>query len=643
MRRLAPRAVPLLAALGFAVASLGPASAAAGDTAVIRHVEAHDGTIDVLVTVPAGLSVKLDAVSVTVGGEDATSTASIAGSAEAPAVRRTTVLAMDTSESMKGRRFSAATAAAKSYLAAVPADVEVGIVTFDKAVHTVLAPTTDRAKAATVVDGLELARGTALYDGVTAAVKAVGTEGQRTVLLLSDGRNTNHTPLGSATKSVEDAGVQLDAVALEQGAGQLGALRSLVTAGKGQLVPADAAALDKAFRDEAAALTRQVLVSATVPDAVTAHEAVVEATLPVAGHESLVASTYAVVREATPAKTTAVALTKATSAVQLPRSAMYGGLAAIGLGLLVLLTSVLTTAGNGPSTRSIEQRIAAYGPSAVMHKVHDARESTFNLSQAKDAAASMLHHNKGLEARIEQRLEAAGSALKPAEWLLLHGAIAFLSGVVGLLLGGGSIFLLLVGLVLGAAAPWWWLGRKQKKRVAAFNSGLADTLQLVAGSLSAGMSLAQALDAVVEEGNEPIAGEFKRVLIEARLGVPLETALEGIAQRIESVDFAWVVMAIRIQREVGGNLAELLTTVAATLREREFLRRQIKTLSAEGRLSAYILVALPVLMFLFMVTTRREFIETLWTTPVGIMLLGAAGVLLSLGWLMMSRMVKVEI
>ena len=636
----------VLAALACC-AVLSPTQARAADApATISHVEAHDGTVDLLVSVPAGARVDLGSVGVTVDGKAADATASLAGSSSAATIRRTTVLAMDTSESMKGPRFAAARAAAKSYLASVPADVEVGIVTFDGAVHTVLAPTTDRAAAGTVVDGLRLAHGTVLYDGIKAAVKELGTEGQRTVLLLSDGKNTNATPLSSVTSAVTAAKVSLDAVALDQSASDLGALRSLAAAGKGQLIPADAAALTKAFTDEAAVLARQVLVSAHVPASVTTTEADVAVALPITGGTTLHATTYAVVRDGgiAPAKT-AYALKEAAHSLQLPSGALYGGLAAFGLGLAVLLTGVLSMSGGAGGMRSVEQRIAAYGPGAVMHKVQEARraDSAFNLHQAKEAAASMLHRNKGLEARIEQRLEAGGSALKPAEWLLLHGTIAILTGAVGLLLGGGSVVLLLVGLGAGVAVPWWWLGHKQRRRVAAFNSGLADTLQLIAGSLSAGMSLAQAIDAVVNEGNEPIAGEFKRVLIESRLGVPLETALEGIAQRIESVDFAWVVMAIRIQREVGGNLAELLTTVAETLRERDYLRRQVKTLSAEGRLSAYILIGLPILMFLFMFTARRSYIEPLYTTGFGYLMLGAFGVLLTIGWTMMSRIVKVEV
>lgn len=635
------RSAALLAALGLMFTPLGSAVGAPDDEAVISHVEASDGALSVLVSVPPGKSVDLTGVTLTVDGAEAKATAAAAGDDQT--IRRTTVLAIDTSDSMAGARFAAAREAATTYLTSVPDDVEVGIVTFDGRVQTLLEPTTDRAAATEVVADLELARGTLLYDGVLAAVEQVGTEGQRTILLLSDGKNTNSTPLADVTRAVGDAGVQLDAVALDQAAKDLAPLRALVTAGEGALVPADPAALEKAFVAEADALARQVLVTADLPTSVTALEADVEVTLPVAGADALTASTYTIVRDATAPAGTAEVLEEAANSLQIPQGAMYGGLAAIGVGLLVLVGALISMATGG-GTRTAEQRIASYGPSAVIHGGARKSDATsFNLDQARDAAASVLQRNKGLEARIEQRLEAAGSSLKAAEWLLLHGLIAVLAALVGLLLGGGSIFLVLLGLLLGVVIPWAWLGHKRKKRVAAFNSGLADTLQLIAGSLSAGMSLAQAIDAVVNEGNEPIAGEFKRVLIESRLGVPLETALEGIAQRIESVDFAWVVMAIRIQREVGGNLAELLTTVAGTLRERDYLRRQVKTLSAEGRLSAYILIGLPIGLAIFLFVARNEYISPMIEHALGWAMLGAFGFLMTLGWFMMSRIVKVEV
>jgi tight adherence protein B len=165
----------------------------------------------------------------------------------------------------------------------------------------------------------------------------------------------------------------------------------------------------------------------------------------------------------------------------------------------------------------------------------------------------------------------------------------------------------------------------------------------MSGALSAGLSLAQAVDTVVREGSDPIAGEFRRALMEARLGVEIETALEGIAERMESKDFEWVVMAIRIQREVGGNLSELLTTVAATIREREYLERQVLALSAEGRLSVWILGGLPPAFLVYLMLTNRTYLEPLVSTPLGWIMLGGMVVMLVVGIVWMKKLVKVEV
>jgi tight adherence protein B len=166
---------------------------------------------------------------------------------------------------------------------------------------------------------------------------------------------------------------------------------------------------------------------------------------------------------------------------------------------------------------------------------------------------------------------------------------------------------------------------------------------LVAGSLSAGYSLLQALDGVVQEGEEPIAGEFSRALATARLGVPIEDALDQVAERVDSPDFAWTAMAIRIQREVGGNLAEVLLTVGDTLRERAALRRQVRALSAEGRLSAYILLAIPTLFGMYEVLLRRSYVSVMWSNPIGIALMVATIVLMGVGFVWMRNVVNVEV
>ncbi len=144
------------------------------------------------------------------------------------------------------------------------------------------------------------------------------------------------------------------------------------------------------------------------------------------------------------------------------------------------------------------------------------------------------------------------------------------------------------------------------RRRATFSDQLPDMLQLIASTLQAGFSLPQALDAVIRQENQPAAGEFSRALAEARIGADLDIALEAVAIRMDSDDLRWTVMAIRIQQGVGGNLAEVLLTIADTIRERAYLRRQVGALSAEGRLSAYILVALPIVVATWLFVSSRD-------------------------------------
>jgi tight adherence protein B len=227
--------------------------------------------------------------------------------------------------------------------------------------------------------------------------------------------------------------------------------------------------------------------------------------------------------------------------------------------------------------------------------------------------------------------------------MLIHVGVAVGAALMALLLSGGKVLPTTLGLALGLGLPFGYLIHKESRRTSAFLAQMPDTLQLIAGSLSAGYSMPQAMDAVVREGTQPITGEFNRALVEARLGVPIEDALDGIAERMQSKDFAWVVMAIRIQREVGGNLAELLTTVAGTLRERERLRRQVKVLSAEGRLSAWILGLLPLAFALYLMLAQPEYLEPLVTEPLGLAMVGLGLLLLAVGAIWLRKTVKVEV
>jgi tight adherence protein B len=615
--------------------TLGPAqsASAADDAGTITFSEPTSEGLQVLVSVPAQAEVDLEGVKVTVDGDAAEATAVPADTDDA--VLRTTVMAIDTSNSMRGERFAAAQAAARAFINAAPADVFLGIVTFDSDVETALPPTQDRVAALAVVDALELRKKTLLYDGILSAVTEVGSQGQRNVLVLSDGADSTDTPIDTVTAAIRAAEVRLDVVALDQDGEALTALETLAAVGGGEVISSDPAALAAAFAEQAAALARQVLVTVQVPRSVERTEATLKITLPTPDG-TVTAEAFTTVR------TTALpeAITKDTPWSP-PSWVMYAGPAAVGLGLILAVVLLIPK----PKTVTAADRVSQYTASQTKSAAAGGPllDTDVTFASSKETAASMLRRYKNLDARITRRLEAAGSELKSAEWLLLHGGIFFISGLVGIGLSGGNPVIGLLFLAGGLVLPWMYLGFRRSRRRKAFNQGLPDTLQLISGSLAAGLSLAQSVDTIVREGSEPIAGEFRRVLVETRLGVPLEDALEGVGERFESKDFEWVVMAIKIQRQVGGNLAELLDTVAATMREREYVRRQVAALAAEGKLSAWVLGCLPPLFMLYLLLTNRDYVMVMFQEPLGWLMLAGAGTILAVGVFWMSRLVKVEV
>jgi tight adherence protein B len=314
----------------------------------------------------------------------------------------------------------------------------------------------------------------------------------------------------------------------------------------------------------------------------------------------------------------------------------------------VLLGTALSSVQSRERKTGVRRRLSIYTLTGKHVEERQEESATTVLGDSAVARSAVEFAGRvvaarGLEARLTRKLEAAGVPMRPAEWLILHTGVVVVSGVLFALLSGGGGVATLLGLALGAIAPWLFLSFKEGRRTSAFLERMPDTLQLMAGGLRAGHSLPQSVDAVVRQGSEPISGEFNRALIETRLGVPLEDALDGVAARMRSVDFGWVVMAIRIQRDVGGNLAEVLSTVSATLRERARLRRQVRVLSAEGRLSAWILGLLPVVFFAYLVTLRREYVQPLWHDPMGIVLIVGMLVMLAVGTLWLRKVVKVEV
>ena len=183
------------------------------------------------------------------------------------------------------------------------------------------------------------------------------------------------------------------------------------------------------------------------------------------------------------------------------------------------------------------------------------------------------------------------------------------------------------------------LGYIARRRQAQFAAQLSDTLQLLSGTLRAGYGLLQALDAMAREASAPTSDEFRRIVVESRLGRDLSASLRAMSERMASQDFQWVVEAIEINREIGGDLAEVLDRVGATIRERDFLRRQVKSLSAEGRLSGYLLTGLP-FGLAFMIRMRNPSYFAELTSGVGLILAAVGMVLLVVGGLWIRKVCR---
>ncbi|MGH2725089.1 MAG: type II secretion system F family protein, partial [Actinomycetota bacterium] len=244
-------------------------------------------------------------------------------------------------------------------------------------------------------------------------------------------------------------------------------------------------------------------------------------------------------------------------------------------------------------------------------------------------------------AGLAAELRRAGVRRSPAEFLAFVGVGAAAAGSAGALAGGPVLGLVVAAVIVGGAR--FIVHRRARRWNDRFDEELPDALDLMAGSLEAGSSLVQSMELVAAEGQPPLSEDLGRVLADNRLGESLVDALEASAVRVGSEDFAWCVRAVRVQQEFGASLAGLMRTLAQFMRWRQELRREVRALTAEGRMSAYVLIGLPFLMAGFFALVNPAYLALLVTTPLGWILSITAAVLMALGTVWMTRIVKVEV
>ncbi|HYI63178.1 MAG TPA: type II secretion system F family protein [Acidimicrobiales bacterium] len=552
------------------------------------------------------------------------------------------VVAVDTSRSMAR---NGGVAAVQDTLRTLVDDLEgneaMGLVTFETEVRVLSPITTDKEDLGDAIGRISApADGdTALWGGLRRAASLFepDSELQPNIVLVTDGYNDQDTTEAQATSAVTTSGAAVFALAYDaQQHVDSDAIASVVASAGGAIIPAPGPEdLQAGLEQVKQALANQYVVTfagggeqgATDLEISVGNESVRTTYVPGAvsqGQANL----------APPTVSRSLMPDILRGDVGLIIVVAAGGLA---VALAVVAVAALTSKDES-SLDTMLQQYTEPGPAAL--EGDEGYAQTAFIQRAVELTGEIAD-KQGILVKVEAKLEQADLPLRAAEALFFYGAGALVvtllgfpvMGLIGLLVFGGIGFLVPLAVLS-------FLGRRRHKK---FNSQLPDMLQLLSGSLRAGYSLVQGVDAVANESDGPMGRELRRAMTEARLGRELEDALQAAAMRVQSKDFEWAIMAIGIQREVGGNLSELLMTVSDTMIGRERLRRDVASLTAEGKMSAIILGIMPIALGLIMYVMNPSYMEPLFSQSLGHILLGVAALTMGIGFVWMKKCITIEI
>jgi tight adherence protein B len=543
------------------------------------------------------------------------------------------VLAIDTSRSVAGAPLAQAVSAAQLFVRSLPTGVSVGVLTFSDRPRVLVPITNDHAAVlSALVSITQTQPGTRLYDGVAAAAAMFSGSAQHNIVLLTDGSDVGSSlSLDQAIKAVSKTSAAVFSIGLQGSRTDFEGLNKLSESTGGRLQAASTADLAKLYQTLGTQLGQQYLVlyRSRGPGGA---QVTIGVTTPAGTDLSVVLMPR---------------LSAPGSAPKEPGPLLFG---AWGLALTLSLsfmaafllgTMILGATHRARRDRELAVRMAA--PKLAQEEGNRQKESPAawvpgSLVQLGEVVAQ----TGGFKSSLDRKLERAGLPVTPGE---VVGA-AIVTSLLGLVIGGllfRNLFAAAVVGVLGAALPFLFVQRKLHKRLDLLQAQLPDVLMILASSMRAGHSFQQALDAVAQEIGEPGGPEFARVVTEIRLGRPFDEALNALAERVGTEEFRWAVMGVNVQREIGGNLAEILDTLSETVRERDAIRRQVQVLSAEGRLSVKILVTMPFLMALYLSWINWDYMRLLWTTRPGLIFLVTGAVLMVVGTIWANRTVKIDV
>ncbi len=547
-------------------------------------------------------------------------------------------LLLDVSGSMRGEPLAAAQKAATDFIDAMPESVDVAVIAFGSAPTLAAEFSNDRDYLTSSVEGLTARGETALYDGLLAATDLLSASERslKTIVMVSDGGDTvSNADLETAARALTGIGASLYSIELQSPENDREALDTLAAAVGGSVFSAEESDLGAVFESiTAQLLTRfrityvsqaegETQVSMIVDTAGGVASATAAVTLPVLAPPA--------VEEPAPAPPTPEPVLRGGETLLLSwwdsEQALWLGIGALFIAMAVTVIMMTLPKPAENVLRADPSRLGEYRPNALTSLAHSAT----NLAETTLTKTDRL-------TPLNAALERAGLAMRPAELVVMVVSFALGAGAVGFLLGGSTI-----AVALALAVPALVklrLGSMAERRARDFADQLSDTLQLMASSMRAGYGLLQAIDSVAAEAPAPASDEFQRIKVETQLGREVEDSMKAAAERVQSEDFKWVAESIEIHRQIGGDLAEILDAVNETIRDRNRIRRRIRALSAEGRLSGVILSLIPLFLIVVILIFNRSYLNELTGTTPGRVMMGLGLLAWSFAVLWMRRLVR---
>lgn len=550
------------------------------------------------------------------------------------------VMLIDLSGSMKGEPIFEAKKAAKQFAEQVGAADRIAVVSFSSEVIVVNRFTANKAEVAVSIDSLAVKGETRLHDAIAMAFELIAAESseRKAIVILSDGGDTRSTRSGEeVTDLASSAGVPVYAIALTSPELDTQVLQETARLTEGRLITdvrpetlADAyARLAAEFKSEYRLSFESIVHSGSSKVSITAE----------LGGDDLATQVEVVPPEGYEAAV--VAVTPADQEGLFPTIASPIWLAvsaALGFAAVVLFVSAV---GWRPATNTLSDTMEYYEEL----KTNEGRLANTSSLAGTYAGllgiTSRLAGKRGFTDVFSVKLQQAGLKVKPHEYMIIHLSAVVVVSLISLV-AFRSLMTSMVVILLAAAAPMMILSLLAQRRLKKLDEQLPDTLSGMSGFLKAGYGVSQAIESAGQESPDPIGAELKRVAGQTSFGTPLEEALFSMAERVSSKQFDWAVTAIAINKETGGNLSAIIDQVAAGMRQRQSFNRQIKSFAAEGKISASILLLLPIVMSALLFIINPGYMSLLFTTSSGRLMMFTGIGMMILGTLWMRKIIKIE-